>query len=198
MKANPKMPATTSAIAPMDIRPLIYEIRGRQVMLDRDLAAIYQVLTKRLNEQVRRNIERFPDEFMFQLTKDEMNELVANCDRFKMMKHSSVATLDMLAKRGRGVKVELVTHSNGELAESDFEAFAKQCGNFTKTICGICHDRFIIADQEEIYWSGASLKDVGRLTFAAAKLGAEMIPGLLASIRKATSATNSYKKGGRK
>ena len=183
---------------PMDIRPLIYEIRGRQVMLDRDLAAIYQVLTKRLNEQVRRNVERFPDEFMFQLTKDEMNELVANCDRFKTMKHSSVATLDMLAKRGRGVKVELVTHSNGELAESDFEAFARQCGNFTKTICGICHDRFIIADQKEIYWSGASLKDTGRLTFAAAKLGAEMIPGLLASIRKATSATNNYKKGGRK
>ena len=158
---------------PMDIRPLIYEIRGRQVMLDRDLAAIYQVLTKRLNEQVRRNIERFPDEFMFQLTKDEMNELVANCDRFKTMKHS-----------------------NGELAESDFEAFVRQCGNFTKTICGICHDRFIIADQKEIYWSGASLKDAGRLTFAAAELGAEMIPGLLASIRKATSATNSYKKGG--
>ena len=90
--------------------------QGQQVMLDRDLAAICQVLTKRLNEQVRRNIERFPDEFMFQLTKDEMNELVANCDRFKTMKHSSVATLDMLAKRGRGVKVELVTHSNGEWA----------------------------------------------------------------------------------
>ena len=164
----------------------IQRLYGQTVMLG-DLAAIYQVLTKRLNEQVRRNIERFPDEFMFQLTKDEMNELVANCDRFKMMKHSSVATLDMLAKRGRGVKVELVTHSNGELAESDFEAFAKQCGNFTKTICGICHDRFIIADHKEIYWSGASLKDAGRLTFAAAKLGAEMIPGLLASIRKATS-----------
>ena len=189
---------TATAVVPMDIRPLIYEIRGRQVMLDRDLATICQVLTKRLNEQVRRNIERFPDEFMFQLTKDEMDELVTNCDRFKTMKHSSVATLDMLAKRGRGVKVELVTHSNGELAESDFEAFAKQCGNFTKTICGICHDRFIIADQKEIYWSGASLKDAGRLTFAAAKMGAEMIPGLLASIRKATSATNSYKKRGTK
>ena len=112
--------------------------------------------------------------------------------------YPGVATLDMLAKRGRGVKVELVTHSNGELAESDFEAFAKQYGNFTKTICGICHDRFIIADQNEIYWSGASLKDAGRLTFAAAKMGAEMISGLLASIRKATSATNNYKKGGRK
>ena len=186
---------TATAVVPMDIRPLIYEIRGRQVMLDRDLATICQVLTKRLNEQVRRNIERFPDEFMFQLTKDEMDELVANCDRFKTMKHSSVATLDMLAKRGRGVKVELVTHSNGELAESDFEAFAKQCGNFTKTICGICHDRFIIADQKEIYWSGASLKDAGRLTFAAAKLGAEMISGLLESIQKATRERRFYVKG---
>ena len=88
--------------------------------------------------------------------------------------YPGVATLDMLAKRGRGVKVELVTHSNGELAESDFEAFGKQCGKFTKTICGICHDRFIIADQKEIFWTGASLKDAGRLTFAVAKMGAEV------------------------
>ena len=98
-----------------------------------------------------------------------------------------VATLDMLAKRGRGVKIELVTHSNGELAESDFEAFGKQCGKFTKTICGICHDRFIIVDGQEVFWTGASLKDAGRLTFAAAKMGAEIIHGLFESIRKATT-----------
>ena len=105
-----------------------------------------------------------------------------------------VATLDMLAKRGRGVKIELVTHSNGELEESDFEAFAKQCGKFTKTICGICHDRFIIVDGKEVFWTGASLKDAGRLTFAAAKMGGEIIPGLLASIRKATSERREYGK----
>ncbi len=109
--------------------------------------------------------------------------------------YPGVATLDMLAKRTRGVKVELVTHSNGELAESDFEAFAKQCGKFTKTICGVCRDRFIIADQKEIYWTGASLKDAGRLTFAAAKMGAEVIPGLIASIRKATMEQREYLKG---
>ena len=67
--------------------------------------------------------------------------------------YPGVATLDMLAKRGRGVKIELVTHSNGELEESDFEAFGAQCGKFTKTICGICHDRFIIVDQKEIFWT---------------------------------------------
>ena len=109
--------------------------------------------------------------------------------------YPGVATLDMLAKRGRGVKIELVTHSNGELKESDFEAFGEQCGKFTKTICGICHDRFIIVDQKEIFWTGASLKDAGRLTFAAAKMGAEVIPGLLESIRKATSEQREYGKG---
>ena len=109
--------------------------------------------------------------------------------------YPGLATLDMLAKRGRGVKIELVTHSNGELAESDFEAFGKQCGKFTKTICGICHDRFIIVDQKEIFWTGASLKDAGRLTFAAAQMGAEVIPGLLASIRKATTEQREYGKG---
>ena len=51
-----------------DIEPLIKIIRGQQVMLDRDLAALYGVETKRLNEQVKRNIKRFPEDFMFQLT----------------------------------------------------------------------------------------------------------------------------------
>ena len=50
----------------------------------------------------------------------------------------------------------------------------------------------MVVDQKEIYWSGASLKDVGRLTFAAAKMGAEVIPGLLASIRKATTERRDY------
>ena len=72
------------------IRSRILTIRGVQVMLDRDLAELYGVPTKRLNEQVKRNAERFPTDFMFHLSKSEMSELVANCDRFKKMKHSSV------------------------------------------------------------------------------------------------------------
>ena len=54
-----------------NIEPLIKIIRGQQVMLDRDLATHYGVETKRLNEQVKHNIKRFPEDFMFQLTKDE-------------------------------------------------------------------------------------------------------------------------------
>ncbi|WP_156285858.1 ORF6N domain-containing protein [Oceanivirga salmonicida] len=57
------------------IKDLIYTIRGKQVMLDRDLALLYQVQTKRLNEQVKRNIERFPENFMFRLTGDEYTNL---------------------------------------------------------------------------------------------------------------------------
>ena len=72
------------------IRSRILTIRGVQVMLDRDLAELYGVPTKRLNEQVKRNAKRFPAAFMFTLAKDEMTELGANCDRFKRMKHSSV------------------------------------------------------------------------------------------------------------
>ena len=73
-----------------DIESKIMVIRNRQVMIDRDLAELYGVETKRLNEQVRRNIERFPKDFCFQLNDGETKELVAFCDRFSSLKHSCV------------------------------------------------------------------------------------------------------------
>ncbi len=301
-----------------DIRSVIYTIRGVHVMLDRDLAAAYQVTTSVFNQAVKRNANRFPEGFRFQLSKEENEVLISqivtskrnagqetrggyhklpyafteqgiamlsgvlksdvavavsirimnafvnmrrslsmmvpmltrletverrqitdqsrnearfdeifrkmgegevpDCQIFyqnrfwdaksllvKIIRRAKkelivvdaypgVATLDILAKRGRGVKVELVTHSNGELEESDFEAFGKQCGKFTKSICGICHDRFIIIDNVEIYAIGASLKDAGRLTFGISKMGDSVIPGLLANLRNATSARKEYAK----
>ena len=71
------------------IEQYIFDLRGIQVMVDRDLAMLYGVPTGRLNEQVSRNRERFPDSFMFQLTTGEKNELLANCDRLNGLKHSS-------------------------------------------------------------------------------------------------------------
>lgn len=59
------------------IQNLIYEIRGQRVMLDSDLASLYGVPTHRLNEAIKRNIERFPIDFMFQLTKDEYESLIS-------------------------------------------------------------------------------------------------------------------------
>ena len=73
-----------------EINSRILTLRGEYVMLDRDIAELYGVETKRLNEQVRRNSERFPSDFMFQLSSHEKNELVAKCDRLNKMKHSSV------------------------------------------------------------------------------------------------------------
>ena len=78
----------------MDIQIIqnkIYEIRGQRVMLDFDLANMYQIPTKALKQAVKRNIERFPEDFMFQLTEKEWRELVTNCDRLPAtIKHSSV------------------------------------------------------------------------------------------------------------
>lgn len=67
----------------------IYLIRGQKVMLDRDLADLYGVRTKALNQAVKRNKYRFPEDFMFQLNEKEKDRLVTICDRFKTLKHSS-------------------------------------------------------------------------------------------------------------
>ena len=95
----------------------IFNLRGMQVMIDRDLAELYGVETKRINEQVKRNSERFPSNFCFQLDENERIELVANCDRFEKLKHSSslpyafteqgVAMLSAVLKSETAVKVSI-------------------------------------------------------------------------------------------
>ena len=82
-----KIPAVADMAA--TIRTRIYNVRGKNIMIDKDLAILYGVETKRINEQVRRNIERFPEDFMFQLTKEE-------CSR------SQFATLNI--KQGENIK----------------------------------------------------------------------------------------------
>lgn len=72
-----------------EIQNKIFTLRGIQVMLDKDLAILYRVKTKRLNEQVKRNAGRFPEDFVFQLTKEEKMVLVAKCDHLKNLKFSS-------------------------------------------------------------------------------------------------------------
>ena len=87
----------------------IFLIRGNKVMLDRDLAELYGVPTKVLNQAVKRNIKRFPGDFMFQLTQIEKDEVVANCDylralrfspQFVIRSRSQIVTL----KRGQNIK----------------------------------------------------------------------------------------------
>ena len=68
------------------IESKIHTVRGQKIMIDKDLAELYQVKTKRLNEQVKRNIEKFPSDFMFELTNDEKDKLIAKCDKLKSLK----------------------------------------------------------------------------------------------------------------
>ena len=79
-----------NSLQTINIENKILVIRGQQVMLDRDLAELYGVETRVLNQAVRRNIERFPEDFMFMLNTFEKDELITNCDRFNTMKHSTV------------------------------------------------------------------------------------------------------------
>lgn len=95
----------------------IFTIRGEQVMLDSDLAEMYQVETKVLNQAVKRNINRFPEAFRFRLVENETNELVTNCDRFEKLKYSSlnpyafteqgVAMLSSVLRSETAVKVSI-------------------------------------------------------------------------------------------
>ena len=85
-----KEPVTYCDRLAMPIENRILTLRGKQVMIDRDLAELYGVETKVLNQAVKRNVERFPEHFRFQLSNQEKDELVTNCDRFNGLKHSSV------------------------------------------------------------------------------------------------------------
>ncbi len=81
-KLLPKIPDTF-------IASKILLLRGKRVMIDSDLAELYGVSTKRLNQQMRRNIQRFPEDFMFQLTPVEKEDVVANCDHLRNLKFST-------------------------------------------------------------------------------------------------------------
>lgn len=114
------MEGTKELITTDDIRSNVYIIRGQQVMLDKDLAELYGYEVKRLNEQVKRNISRFPEDFMFQLNKEEIPEKFSK---------SQIATLNEKSNRqGSNIKkmpfafteqgiYMLATVLRGELAE---------------------------------------------------------------------------------
>ena len=103
--------ADSASLQPLEnIENLIHVIRGKQVMLDVDLARLYGVETKRLNEQVKRNMDRFPEDFMFQLSKDEVDFLrsqiatLENGDNNVL--RSQIATIE---NEGNGLRSQIVT-----------------------------------------------------------------------------------------
>ena len=169
----------------MNIESKILFIRGQQVMLDRDLAELYGVETKRINEAVRRNIERFPEQFMFKLTKSEQNEVE---NRLR----SQIATLENLKSQnltssGRGKYSKYLYYAFTEqgiamlsavlrskiaiqVSIAIMNAFVKMRHYLSLKYTSKVHDRFLILDNREIYHVGASLKDLGKKCFAFTQL----------------------------
>ena len=127
-----------------NIEQLIVNVRGRQVMLDRDLASLYGVETKVLNQAVKRNIERFPDDFRFQLTTDEC--LRSQIVTFKYLPYAftenGIAMLSSVLRSQTAIEMNI------------------RIMRISKS-----HDRFLIID-EELYHIGASIKDLGKKWFA--------------------------------
>lgn len=114
-------------------------IRGQKVLLDAALALLYGITTKRLKEQVRRNLDRFPSDFMFELTQEEKIEVVANCDHLKKLRfspylpyafteHGALMLANVLnSKRAVQVSVQIVRTfvSLRELLESNIKLARK-------------------------------------------------------------------------
>ncbi len=84
--AKCETPQETS-LSQYDIEKLIVTVRGEQVLIDQDIARIYEVTTGRLNEQEKSNIARFPESFSFKLTKEERDEVIVNCDNLRSLKN---------------------------------------------------------------------------------------------------------------
>jgi hypothetical protein len=97
----------------INIGSLIHVIRGQQVMLDADLAMLYGVETKRLNEQVKRNINRFPDDFMFQLTKEDVVALRSQFVTLNEDQNSLRSQIATLNDRSTTLRSQIVTSSWG-------------------------------------------------------------------------------------
>ena len=175
-----------------NIEPLIKIIRGQQVMLDRDLATLYGVETKRLNEQVKRNIKRFPEDFMFQLTKDEcLRSQIAtlNEGRGQHLKYmpyvfteNGVAMLSSVLRSDTAIEVNIrimraftsmrhFLQNNAEVFQrlSTMEYHQLEMQQHLQESDKRIEDRFLCID-DDVYHIGASIKDLGKKWFGFSKM----------------------------
>jgi ORF6N domain len=94
---NSAKAASSEALALEQVEPLIHEVRGEKVILDSDLARLYGVTTKRLNEQVKRNQERFPEDFLFQVTREEVGEAQRSRSQIATASHAGAPKRSQIA-----------------------------------------------------------------------------------------------------
>jgi len=195
-KLEGSMENTTELMTVDNICNRVYVIRGQQVMLDYDLAEIYGYEVKRLNEQVKRNINRFPEDFMFQLTKEEISEeclksQIATLNGTENLKSQFATsswggkrklpyafTEQLLSQKKDGVEVILFTENGhgrkGFLTSEVVNDFINQYPPLRIKENSDCHDRLIVLDYglstEQVYHCGASSKDGGKKLCAINKI----------------------------
>ena len=148
-------------ISQKQIENKIFSIRGVQVMLDRDLAEIYQVPVKRLNEQVKRNIDRFPQDFMFQLTHSE---------------------LDCLRSQNATLKDEnMLSQNTDSPSRSHFATLDNKRGKNIKYIPYVFTEQGV-AGLSGVLKSETAAKDLGKKWFAFSKLDKGSVESILNAI----------------
>ena len=171
-----------------EIGNLIYTIRDKQVMLDYDLAALYGYEVRALNQQVKRNAGRFPDDFMFQLTKDEVevvkSQIVTSPNSNFYSGQGGGRRKPPYAFTEQGIYM-LATVLKGEVAEQQsifimraFREMRRFIANNSLLFEKVSHielkqleyqkstdERFVILDGKTVYHIGASIKDAGKKCF---------------------------------
>ena len=196
-------------IGEVEIRERIKTIRGVQVMLDRDLAELYNVETKQLKRQVKRNIRRFPSDFMIELSERDMKSLRCQIgtsnrggDRYgayaftlryvsRLVEsakseiliidpYSDVTILDVLAKKQSGVTVRLICKDRGKPTATEIAKFNRQYKGLTVSYSDDFHDRFVIVDNVELHNFGSSVNCHGRRVSTYSTRDAKEIKKLLA------------------
>ena len=153
-----------SEITTKGIESRILTIRNQQVMIDRDLAELYGVETRILNQAVKRNIERFPENFMFQLTREETEIWMSQ----------------------KSNSNDIFSRSQFVILKSQIVMSSNECNTQYPTLTvnhtSKMHDRFLIIDNKILYHIGASLKDLGKKCFAFEIPDKTLIPHLLAKL----------------
>ena len=165
------------------IRSRIITIRDVQVMLDRDLAELYGVEVGQLNRQVKRNIERFPHDFMFQLSREDCSRCqigTLNGGRGSNIKYlpyafteNGIAMLSSVLRSPRAIaaNIQVMRAFNAQYANS-----------LTVRISDKFHDRFLIIYKTTLIHVGASLNHLGKKCFAFSSLDKSNIPDILAKM----------------
>lgn len=167
------------------IKSKIHTIRGMQVMLDSDLAKLYDVETRTLNQAVNRNSERFPKDFMFQISQMEFDNLISQIvtsnrgGRRKLpyaFTEQGVAMLSGVLKSDTAIRISIQI-INAFVAMRKFISLNAQIFQRLDPIevreFKQSHDRFLIIDNKYVYHFGASLKDLGKKWFAFSKFDKE-------------------------